>query len=151
MDNTQRNLLGGFGVALVLGGIAWLGYFPSTSFWVRAGPAAAMVLVGLGMFTVAFKRRETGWMSKRRGKRHLKRNDSGRVTPPAVPKSAPQRHRSSFIHFGGGGKISGVTLTRNLAIGTDDFISSDEAVELTDSKIEENLHIPPPSEEPPKQ
>jgi hypothetical protein len=55
MDDTQRNLVGGLGIGLVLGGIAWLGYFPTESAAIRIAPAVAMGLVGFVMFALAYR------------------------------------------------------------------------------------------------
>jgi hypothetical protein len=143
MDDTQRNLLGGFGIALMLGGIAWLGYFPSASLWVRVTPAVAMVILGAVLFILAFRGRDAGLMSRRRGKQHLKRKPS----QPAA-QSLPSGPRSSFLHFGKGARIQGLTVERNIAIGTDEFISAEDDVSITDSGVRDNLHIPPPPEDP---
>jgi len=57
MDDTQRNILGGFGIALMLGGIAWAGTWwslhPQRSVWWLT-PALGMFVLGAVLVVIAW-------------------------------------------------------------------------------------------------
>lgn len=69
MDDTQRNLAGGAGIALGPAAIAWATLFPSGSWVVRVLPAVAMAVVGTALFLVAFSRGTGGkgrWFKRKK-------------------------------------------------------------------------------------